>query len=77
MPERGLKARLPPVGFADADLVVALGKVELRESLSAASLVHRRVDVWQRFDEGLGDGIQASIVVTNPQRPVRLPGEDN
>jgi hypothetical protein len=75
--EWGPKARLPPVDFADADLVVALGKVELHEPLSAASLVPKRIDVWQGFDEGLNDGIQDSIVVTNPPLPVRLPGKDN
>jgi hypothetical protein len=32
-------------------------QVLLREPLSAASLVQQRVDVWQGFDEGLGDGI--------------------
>ncbi len=63
MPELGQKARLPPVGFADADLLVALDKVEVREPLSAASLFQQRVNVWQGFDAGLGDGIQASKVV--------------
>ncbi len=54
--------------------MVALGKVEHREPLSAVSLVQQRVDVWQGFDEGLGDGVQASKVVTNPLSPVWLSG---
>ncbi len=41
----GPKARFPSDSFADADLVVCLGKVELREPLSAARLIQQHVDM--------------------------------
>jgi hypothetical protein len=33
--------------------------------------------MWKGFDEGLDDGILASIVVTDPPRPVQNQGKDN
>jgi len=46
--------------------MVALCKIELGEKLGAPCLVEQGVNVGQRFDLGLGDGVEPPVVVADP-----------
>ena len=77
LPQLRPEARLPPVRFVNPTLMVALGKVEFREPLGAPCLVEQCVNVREGLHEGLGDGVEAPVVVADPPRPVRLTREDS
>ena len=50
-------------------------QIELGEEACAARLIDQLVDVRQRFDRLLRDGVEPTVILAEAPRPVRLPRE--
>jgi hypothetical protein len=81
--ERKLKVvfhEVSSVFRAQAHLVITLGQIKLGEppgSTRLMTLVQECINVLERFERGLRDGVETPVVVANAPRAVLLPCEDH
>ena len=72
-PERGFVL----VFGADAKSVVGAGQVKLGEESSPASLVDHLINMRERFNEALSNGVEAEEILTESPAAIYLLREDN